>query len=194
MTLLALVAAALFVLWMRSYVVGDRYRWVQIIEVNDGPTVFRSGEVFTGEGGVAMMSQVQSTYDAGAAESLRRRAERRARWGVGLSRVETPAYPVRSGDGAFGPIGIDFHFDPGSSDGVVQRRGFGFGAPLWLLIGLTAGYPMLRFVIGVVRRERQERILLGLCPRCGVDVRAGPSRCPACGKRSPLLVPQRVAA
>ena len=42
--------------------------------------------------------------------------------------------------------------------------------------------------------RREERILLGLCPRCGVDVRAGPTRCPSCGKRSPLIVPQRVAA
>lgn len=194
MTLLMLLAAGMFLLWMRSYVVGDRYRWVELIEVSDGQTIYRTGDVWTGEGGVAVMSRVESTYDADAAQRFRVRAERRARWGVGFTRVDTPGYPVRSGDGAFGPLGIDFAIDRGSTDGLTQRRGFNAGAPLWLLIGIAAGYPMIRFVIGVVRRERQERILLGLCPRCGVDVRAGPTRCPSCGKRKPLLLPQRIAA
>ena len=191
----ALLSAALLMLWMRSYVVGDRYRWVDLIEVDDGRTILRMGDVWTGEGGLAVRSEYQSTYDRDAVEHLHRRAQRRARWGVGLTRDDTPSYPVRSGDGAFGPLGIDFRIDRGTSfDGTTRRSGFNFGAPLWLLIGLTASYPMLRFVIGVVRRERQERIILGLCPRCGVDVRTGPPRCPACGKRKPLLLPQRIAA
>lgn len=195
MTLLALVTAALLVLWMRSYVVGDKYRWVELIEVDDGRTILRTGEVWTGEGGLAVTSSVHSASDADAVQNLRRRAERRARWGVGVIRMDNPAYPVRSGDGVFGPIGIDFQVERGTSaDGLTQRSGFGAGAPMWILIGLTSSYPMLRFVIGVVRRERQERIILGLCPRCGVDVRAGPLRCPVCGKRKPLLLPQPIAA
>jgi hypothetical protein len=196
MTLLALLSAALLVLWMRSYVVADRYRWVEVIEVDDGRTILRAGDVWTGEGGIAVTSQVQSASDAESRQNLRRRAERRAaRWGVGFSRADNPSYPVRSGDGVFGPLGIDFQIDRGTSfDGTTRRSGFGAGVPMWMLIGLTAMYPMLRFIIGVVRRERQERIILGLCPRCGVDVRTGPPRCPACGKRSPLLLPQRMAA
>jgi hypothetical protein len=194
-TLLTLLSAALLMLWMRSYVVGDRYRWVELIEVDDGRTILRTGDVWTGEGGIAMTSQVHSAYDDLAEQQLRRRAERRARWGVGLTRVDNPSYPVRSSDGVFGPIGIDFQHERGTSfDGLTQRRVFGAGAPLWILIGLLVTYPMLRFVIGVVRRERQERIILGLCPRCGVDVRTGPLRCPVCGKRKPLLLPQRMAA
>jgi hypothetical protein len=195
MILPALLSVALLTLWMRSYVVGDRYRWVDLIEVDDGRTILRMGDVWTGEGGVAVRSEYQSTYDRDAVQHLYRRAQRRARWGVGLTRDDTPSYPVRSGDGAFGPLGIDFRIERGSSfDGTTHRGGFNVGAPLWLLIGLTASYPMLRFVIGVIRRERQERIILGLCPRCGVDVRTGPPRCPACGKRKPLLLPQRIAA
>jgi hypothetical protein len=195
MTLLALLSAALMVLWMRSYVTGDRYRWVELIEVDDGRTILRTGDVWTGEGGIAVAAQVQSADDADSRQHLRRRAERRARWGVGFMSVDNPTYPVRSGDGALGPMGIDFQIDRGTSfDGTTRRSGFGAGAPLWLLIGLTVGYPMIRFVVGVVRRERQERIILGLCPRCGVDVRTGPLRCPVCGKRKPLLLPQPIVA
>src|SRR5688500_2334066 len=54
MTLLMLLAAGMFLLWMRSYVVGDRYRWVELIEVSDGRTIYRTGDVWTGEGGVAV--------------------------------------------------------------------------------------------------------------------------------------------
>ena len=196
MTLLTLLSAALLVLWVRSYVVGDRYRWVELIDVDNGRSlVLRTGEVWTGEGGLAVQATVQSASDEAGIQYLRRRAERRARWGVGLLRVDNPAYPVRSGDGVFGPLGIDFQIDRGTSpDGMSQRSSFGAGGPLWLLIGLAVSYPMVRFVIGVIRRERQERIILGLCPRCGVDVRAGPLRCPSCGKRKPLLLPQPIAA
>ena len=194
MPVLMLLSVAMFVLWMRSYVVGDRYRWVELIEVDDGRTILRTGDVWTGEGGLAFIAQRQSTRDPRGIDVLKRRAERRARWGVGFAKVDVPSYPVRSGDGVFGPLGIDFTLDRGSFDGVMQRSSFGFGVPLWLLIALCASYPMTRFIIGVIRREREERILLGLCPRCGVDVRAGPTRCPSCGKRSPLIVPQRIAA
>ena len=84
MTLLMLLSAALQLVWMRSYVVGDRYRWVELIEVDDGQTILRTGDVWTGEGGLALIAQRQSTHDPRGGDVLRRRAERRARWGVGL--------------------------------------------------------------------------------------------------------------
>jgi hypothetical protein len=43
---------------------------------------------------------------------------------------------------------------------------------LWLLSLLG---PVL------VRRRRRRRMLKGLCPECGYDVRASPARCPECG-------------
>ena len=51
--------------------------------------------------------------------------------------------------------------------------------PYWLLAVVTGVLPA-----AWLRRRRRERRtrLLGLCPRCGYDLRATPGRCPECGK------------
>ena len=53
--------------------------------------------------------------------------------------------------------------------------------PYWLLLGLAAVLPILRFV--AYRRSRFLRA--GLCPRCGYDLRASSDRCPECGTPVP---------
>jgi len=195
MTLLLLLTLALFVLWFRSHIVGDRYRWTQVVESPDGHEIaVRSGDLVTGEGGVAAAWGTQRAADPDGVQRLRRRVERRMRFApVGYSRVEAPQYPVRSGDGVLAPLGINYDYE-NRFDGSLQRTGVTLAMPLWLMILVTAAYPLGRFIRGVIERERQDRIFLGLCPRCGVDVRDRPSRCPCCGKRQPLLLPQRVAA
>jgi hypothetical protein len=53
-------------------------------------------------------------------------------------------------------------------------------APHWLVAGLLAVTPAawLRRA-----RRRRRRLVGGLCPRCGYDLRATPDRCPECGVR-----------
>jgi hypothetical protein len=59
--------------------------------------------------------------------------------------------------------------------------GFGLLLPFWMLVlgfALIPGWALVREVHHV-RTSRHRR--LGLCPRCGYDVRANPARCSECG-------------
>ena len=49
--------------------------------------------------------------------------------------------------------------------------------PFWLIAGAFAVLPAAR----AVARLRRRRHRVGLCPRCGYDLRATPGRCPECG-------------
>ena len=50
--------------------------------------------------------------------------------------------------------------------------------PLWLLIGASAAASFLFWRLARAARRRAE---LGLCPKCGYDLRATTDRCPECG-------------
>ena len=50
--------------------------------------------------------------------------------------------------------------------------------PHWFIVLITALLPATRLYL-LVRRRQQKRA--GLCPTCGYDLRATPSRCPECG-------------
>ena len=51
--------------------------------------------------------------------------------------------------------------------------------PLWLPIVLFAAYPAYRLLPFHRRRKRKK---LGLCLKCGYDLRASKDRCPECGE------------
>jgi hypothetical protein len=65
------------------------------------------------------------------------------------------------------------------------ERAVGMTASHWFLFVLTGALPLVWIVqraLGVIRRQVSvRRARLGLCLRCGYDLRGTPQRCPECG-------------
>jgi hypothetical protein len=65
----------------------------------------------------------------------------------------------------------------------LHRAGLGIHLlrlPYWPLIPMTALLPAVR-LFSFPNRRRRARAAQGLCPHCGYDLRATPTRCPECG-------------
>jgi hypothetical protein len=63
-------------------------------------------------------------------------------------------------------------------------HGWAVAAPLWSLLLLVAPWPVWR-VRTAWRNLPERRRRLGLCVRCGYDLRASAERCPECGETKP---------
>jgi hypothetical protein len=77
--------------------------------------------------------------------------------------------------GRFG--GFDFHTLGliGGSSGWVAF------VPCWFAVLATGSVPTFSLIVRR-RRAARRRVLAGLCPSCGYDLRATPERCPECGE------------
>ena len=62
---------------------------------------------------------------------------------------------------------------------------------LWYAAALITGAVTWFAVEHRLERRVLKRLLTGLCPTCGYDLRASPERCPECG--TPVQPPERVA-
>ena len=75
------------------------------------------------------------------------------------------------------------HITPSSSQwlpgiGHAESGSLWFSLPLWIPTLLFAAYPAYRLLPFHRRRKRKK---LGLCVKCGFDLRASKDRCPECG-------------
>ena len=71
------------------------------------------------------------------------------------------------------------------SGGRTRFSGRSVILPYWLALGAACAIPVP--FVWLLHRRRLRR-MSGLCPRCGYDLRATPSRCPECGA-SPAAAP-----
>jgi hypothetical protein len=181
--LLCLVAC---VLWARSYWQGNRLSiLVERAAPRQTPEWWVSA--VSGNGGLGLSLHWSARYfndDESWREALRDRERRGTRY-LSYDRVVT-TYPRWSrgglGLGAFnwhrGGFQLARSVESRKSYYAVQRS---IVLPYWVVVLLTATWPALRLSRGCfVNRRRQ----LGLCVRCGYDLRvqlATSQRCPECG-------------
>jgi hypothetical protein len=191
----SLVVSTLVVgVWVRSYVVGDAYQWVRVHERPGGLNV-RSWGFRVGMGGLLLFMNHQDTSDAAEAQLLKARIEGGMFWSrPGYSSTAAPRYPVRPNAEESTWANLGFY---GRNAVVVTpqlwRRSFSMTVPFWALFTLATAYPIWRYIAGVVQRQREDRLAVGLCPRCGVAVRDEFLRCPGCDRQSVMAARQHAS-
>jgi hypothetical protein len=178
----ALVLIATCAMWVRSYWVGDQYyrsHWT-FIRHPDGPNIQpgsgrlkeRAVWLISGRGGFAVETRSQDINFP---------------WPIADARMPQDAETRSAGNPSYPSTYI-------ANPGVIGRLGFGywssdygrgyFGAnyrmwfPAWFLAALSTACPTI-WIIRHTRARRRARV--GLCRRCGYDLRASPERCPECG-------------
>jgi hypothetical protein len=73
-----------------------------------------------------------------------------------------------------------FGFEAGYRTGPTYRD-WRIATPIWPIVIATLPGPIWCSAAARKRRCRHRRRQLGLCPRCGYDIRANPTRCSECG-------------
>jgi hypothetical protein len=108
-------------------------------------------------------------YDAQAEQAILQRMERS---GGGFSAAEL----------AVARAGVQYRVARLASPPTLWKIEF----PLWIVVVVSALIPW-SWLRWRRRQARQERIERGLCPACGYDLRATPTRCPECGAIPPVV-------
>ena len=163
-----LLCAAAVVLWAVSYVApggAGRRTW----RIGGRPTVGITEVGFASARGRVAFGTLSREVPGGITTGETRQAVQWV-WGRGAL-VDFIRYREW-----YGPLGFEFSRTRGGPGG----SGWTVMVPYWALCLLTAIPPAYRLA-RIGRRRRQERLRLGLCPRCGYDLRATPGRCPECG-------------
>ena len=159
---LLLVAAATVVLWVRSYWVSD---WVLLLH-RHAPSRITTVGVATFRGEVAAYYGGPNGSDYGdPRDTLVQYNPQPIR--------DIMIWPYRNR-----PEGIERRWLGFGVEVNERQRYYELVVPGWFVVGATLALGLL-----VLRRARRLRRAgrIGLCPRCGYDVRATPERCPECG-------------
>jgi hypothetical protein len=162
----------ILLLWMRSCHTVDQFSFPQ--KLADGSTYSRTADV---HGGVFVWQT--EPFDAFGGYTRMFGPDRRWRWSCWpwISYIEP--YPRFHYDAQ--PETLDRYKDDGTPIST-QIPAHPVRLPLWSLLGVCAA-PSIWMSSGalILRLRRRRRQLLGLCMRCGYDLRSGHGVCPECG-------------
>jgi hypothetical protein len=183
LTLLSLLlCVAVAVLWVRSYFVHERLRHLPLT-VNG--TAYDSSYVEAGQTcGVLWLRAgrtLQSRPDGDEEDAWHRdhAVEQRRRSLVEGLWVRQSATDFIPSDRRSRLQRLGFNAHASSGDGRWKWWGWGVSAPHWFVALVTSALPAASLLR--LRSSGHRRSALGLCPRCGYDLRATPDRCPECG-------------
>ena len=164
--------AILIVMWFRSYRVSDAWTYRHSSAVADGATNVRTFGVWWARGSMVMQ------YDAWQVFTHALPRRHAVRW------MRHPVSTVAEGLVHVNPKQLPLGFMYAGDNVSASSRAI--AVPAWLpvlALALSVGWLGRR---SYVQRRRNR---LGLCPRCGYDLRASEGKCPECGEEIPTPVP-----
>jgi len=178
---LGLSLLVLFI-WVRSFYLSEAYRG----QTRNVFGAYTSWSVRSGEGIAGLVvDRFDFSDNPEAAINFPQRADAPSRYGsLGYSRRRSgppvaQRYPPQ--ETLIGSLGFQFFHRNDDLQGS-DHTFYVLAIPFWALFFMTIAYPLSRYVGGVVKRQREERIALGLCPTCGTPMNENQSRCPGCDK------------
>lgn len=161
----------LVVMWLRSYRVSDAWTYRHTGAADDGAMKVRTFGVWWARGSMVMQ------YDAWQVFTHVRPGRHAVRW------TRHPASTASEGLVHVKPKQLPLGFMyAGDTVGASSRA---IAVPAWLPV-LVLGLSVAWFGRRSYVRWRRNR--LGLCPRCGYDLRASEGKCPECGEEIPAEV------
>jgi hypothetical protein len=172
-----LLCAATIVLWVRSYFGSDYISRNTPVESQPHFVSHHGYSITITRGSIRLASEYNTYISIQIAMNLHP-IDGAATWTVGrlgVGHIFWGDLEVRSFWNRLG-----FHsFHDGISTSFSESTQDGIAIPAWLPTLLFAIAPLL-IVHRIIRNRRCHKS--GLCPQCGYDIRATPTRCPECGQ------------
>jgi hypothetical protein len=194
LVLCLVLSAVVLMMWVRTYFIGDRYRWVSSRDQASGLT-YRIAYLNTGMGGISLFTESNSpATDPYSVARIRNFLATSSNARAGYRAQGSPRYPITirdTDDSLLSSLGMRFSENTNFNEAwQVEVNRAEIALPFWAIFGLMAIYPIGHYVTGVIRRQRLEQVSQNCCPRCGAISSPGSITCICC--ELPLALPGEI--
>lgn len=171
---LTIVLIVLACIWIRSYQRLELFYRLSVPEQKNDGYQFRT---FASARGLALFSCSRTRHIHNESE-----ARSAFHWRSLPEQVDIPLLYRSYTTKWHAPVGgFAFAIDDSLADPVNPRKEVAIVLPMWFLCSPVGASLAILLTVWRRRLRRSRRKLLGLCVRCGYDVRASPLQCPECG-------------